>query len=41
MPGHEFFERLIARFALQAGAAKRNADRQADGVDPGAGLSLY
>ena len=30
MPGHEFFERLIARFALQAGAAKRNADRQAD-----------
>ena len=30
MPGHEFFERLIPRFALQAGAARKNADRQAD-----------
>ena len=30
MPSHEFFERLLPRFALQAGAAKKNADRQAD-----------
>ncbi|HUJ36240.1 MAG TPA: hypothetical protein VLW88_01010 [Hyphomicrobium sp.] len=29
MPGHEFFERQQARFALQADAAKRNVDRQA------------
>ena len=28
MPGHEFFERLMPRFALQAGAAKKNVDRQ-------------
>ena len=28
MPGHEFFERQQARFALQANAAKRNVDRQ-------------
>jgi hypothetical protein len=30
MPGHEFFERLLPRFALQSGAAKKTADRQAD-----------
>lgn len=30
MPGKDFFERLMPRFALQAGAAKKNADRQAD-----------
>jgi hypothetical protein len=30
MPGHEFFERLMPRFALQVGAAKKAADRQAD-----------
>jgi hypothetical protein len=29
MPGHEFFERLMPRFALQSGAAKKTADRQA------------
>ncbi len=29
MPAHEFFERLTSRFALQAGAAKRNLERQA------------
>ena len=30
MPAQEFFERLIPRFALQAGAAKKTAGRQAD-----------
>ena len=30
MPGHEFFERLLPRFALQSGAAKKTADRQSD-----------
>jgi hypothetical protein len=30
MTGHEFFERLLPRFALQSGAAKKTADRQAD-----------
>jgi hypothetical protein len=30
MPGHDFFERLMPRFALQSGAAKKIADRQAD-----------
>ena len=29
MPGHEFFERLMPRFALQSGAAKKTAGRQA------------
>ena len=29
MPGHEFFERLVPRFALQSGAAKKAAERQA------------
>ncbi len=30
MPGHDFFERLIPRFALQAGEVKKTADRQSD-----------
>jgi hypothetical protein len=30
MPGHKFFERLLPRFALQSGAEKKTADRQAD-----------
>lgn len=30
MPGHEFFERFLPRIALQSGAAKKTADRQAD-----------
>ena len=29
MPGHEFFERLMLRFALQSGAAKKTVGRQA------------
>jgi hypothetical protein len=29
MPAHDFFERLLPRFALQAGEAKKTADRQA------------
>jgi hypothetical protein len=30
MPAHDFFERLLPRFALQAGEAKKTADRQAN-----------
>jgi hypothetical protein len=30
MPAHDFFERLLPRFALQAGEAKKTAGRQAD-----------
>jgi hypothetical protein len=30
MPAQDFFERLLPRFALQAGEAKKTADRQAN-----------